>query len=122
MNITVTAHRWEGGWELHHGDEPITQVSTLDRASEQVRDYLDTVQPDIDHSSWTITVTPELGTLGEEVAAARAATEAASEASIAAARQAREVVRHLRAAGLSVTDAAAVLGVSRGRISQLANA
>ncbi|MGM7698505.1 hypothetical protein ACSU04_10370 [Microbacterium sp. A84] len=67
-------------------------------------------------------MTPELGTLGEEVAAARAATEAASAASIAAARQAREVVRHLRAAGLSVTDAAAVLGVSRGRILQLANA
>ncbi|MPM38582.1 hypothetical protein SDC9_85211 [bioreactor metagenome] len=31
----------------------------------------------------------------------------------------REVVRHLREAGHSVTDSAAILGVSRGRISQL---
>lgn len=115
--VTVTAHRWDGGWELHLDGEPITQVVTLDKAPGQVRDYLDTIAPDVDHSKWDITVMPQIGALGDEVAAARAAAEAAS----AAARQSREAVRHLRGAGYSVTDAAAILGVSRGRVSQLAN-
>ncbi|WP_353057934.1 sigma factor-like helix-turn-helix DNA-binding protein [Propionimicrobium sp. PCR01-08-3] len=43
-------------------------------------------------------------------------------ATAAAAPKLRDVVRRLHEAGLSVTDAAAVLGVSRGRISQLAKA
>ena len=116
--ITVTAHRWSGGWELHHDGDPITQTSTLDKAEQQVRDYLDTIEPDIEHSEWKVEVIPDLGKLADEVAAARAATEAASMASVAAAQRSREVVRRLRAAGLSVTDTAAVLGVSRGRVSQ----
>lgn len=122
MNITITAHRWEGGWELHLDGEPITQVTTLDKAADQVRDYLDTITPETDHSGWVIDVRPELGALGDEVARARAATEAAAQASLTAAAQSREVVRHLREAGLSVTDSAAILGVSRGRVSQLTNA
>ena len=55
------------------------------------------------------------------VAAARAATDAAADASREAARRSREVVRELRAEGYSVADTAAILGVSRGRISQLAH-
>lgn len=120
--ITVTAHRWPGGWELHYDGEPITQTTTLDKAGQQVRDYLDTIEPGIEHSGWKVEVLADLGALADEVAAARAATEAASAASVAAAQRSREVVRHLRAAGLSVADTAAALGVSRGRVSQLAHA
>lgn len=122
MNIIITAHRWDGGWELHRDGEAITQVTTLDKAADQVRDYLDTVEPDTDHSEWSVEIRAELGALTDEVEAARAATEAATAAAMSAAKQSRDAVRHLRDAGLSVTDSAVILGVSRGRVSQLANA
>lgn len=118
-HINVTARRWEHGWELILGEEDATQVRTLDKATQQVRDYLDTLDPDTDHSEWDIVVTPDLGSLGDRVRAVRDATAAAARAQEEAAAQAREVARALRAEGLSVTDSAAVLGVSRGRVSQL---
>ena len=121
MNVTITAHRWSRGWDLHHNGEPITQVKKLNKAADQVRDYFDTVEPDVDHSEWHIDVRAELGDLSIEVAEARAATSAASSAAETAAKQSREAVRHLREAGVSVADAAEILGVSRGRVSQLAN-
>jgi len=117
--ISATAHRWERGWELWIDGEPVTQVSTLDKAGEQIRDYLDTIAPEVDHSGWTVVVDPDLGELGDRVKAAREATASASRAQEEAAASSREVARALRDAGLSVTDSAAILGVSRGRVSQL---
>ena len=117
--INVTARRWEHGWELLFGEDDATQVRTLDKAVQQVRDYLDTLDPETDHSDWEIAVTADLGSLSDRVKAAREATLAAARAQEEAAAQAREVARALRAEGLSVTDSAAVLGVSRGRVSQL---
>ncbi|QKT08417.1 antitoxin HicB [Gordonia sp. X0973] len=119
MNITATAHRWDHGWELWLNDEAATQVTTLDNAVEQVRDYLDTVDPDTDHSDWEITIEPAIGDLADAVRAARSATVHASEATVEAAAKSRAVARQLRDAGFSVTDSAAILGVSRGRVSQL---
>ncbi|QHC60406.1 antitoxin HicB [Rathayibacter sp. VKM Ac-2760] len=119
MSITVTAHHWEHGWELWIDGEAATQVSTLDKAVQQVRDYLDTVDPNVDHGEWGVTVVPEIGPLGAEIIEARRATEQAAQASITAAARARVAARRLREAGFSVTDSAAILGVSRGRVSQL---
>ncbi|KJQ54223.1 antitoxin HicB [Microbacterium sp. SA39] len=119
MDITVTARKWEHGWELWLDGEAATQVATLDKAEQQVRDYLDTEEPEVDHSTWSVTVVPDIGALGDEVVAARIAREKAIAASETAASESRRVVRHLREAGFSVTDSAAILGVSRGRISQL---
>lgn len=45
MNITATAHKWERGWELHIDSNAATQVATLDKAEQQVRDYLDSIDP-----------------------------------------------------------------------------
>ncbi|MCJ1683250.1 MULTISPECIES: antitoxin HicB [unclassified Rathayibacter] len=119
MSITVTAHHWEHGWELWIDGETVTQVSALDKAVQQVRDYLDTVDPSVDHSGWDVTVVPEIGPLGAEIIEARRATEQAAQASVAAAVRSRAAARRLREAGYSVTDSAAILGVSRGRVSQL---
>lgn len=118
-SISVTARQWEYGWELWIGDEVATQVSTLDKAATQIRDYLDTIEPATDHSDWDVTITPDLGGLEEQVSEARAFTAAATRAQEDAAKRSREAVRALRQYGLSVTDTAAILGVSRGRISQL---
>jgi hypothetical protein len=121
--IDITATRWEGGWELALDGEPITQVRTLEHAEQQVRDYLDTDEPGVDHSDVTVRLRPDLGDdLSERITIIRTATREAQERQIEAARQARLVVRELRAHHVSVADTAAILGVSRGRVSQLAKA
>jgi DNA-directed RNA polymerase specialized sigma subunit len=121
MNVTVQANRWKLGWELILDDENATQVRVLSQAADQVRDYLDTVDPAVDHSDWSVTVVPNLGSLISEVREAQEATKAAAEAQVMAGEKLRSVVARMRKEGLSVTDTAAILGVSRGRVSQLAS-
>lgn len=120
--VIVTARRWERGWELEIDPDNITQVRSLDRAAQQVRDYLDTVDPSTDHSAVEVELSPDLGPLSARVEAARAATREAAERQAAAARETRAVVRALRAEHYSGNDIAAMLGVSKGRVSQLTNA
>lgn len=52
--VEVTARRWTHGWELYFGDDDVTQVRSLAHAGDQVRDYLDTLEPGIDHSDLEI--------------------------------------------------------------------
>lgn len=119
--ITTTARRWEHGWELWIDGEAATQVTTLEHAAQQVRDYLDTVDPGTDHAEWEVVIDPDLGDLGERVRAAREATAAAARAQEDAAARSREVARALRSE-LSVTDISAILGVTRARVYQLVSA
>ncbi|MGJ9411339.1 sigma factor-like helix-turn-helix DNA-binding protein [Aeromicrobium sp. CF4.19] len=114
----VEARRWAEGWELHIDGEGVTQVRTLDKARDQVRSYLETLH-DRDVTDAVISIVPQLDGLEAEVTAARAAADAAAAAQLAAAREIRTVAFRLRTEGLSVTDMAAILGVSRGRVSQL---
>lgn len=124
-SIDVTATRWSGGWELAIDDDPITQVRHLEDAPQQVRDYLDTEDPSTDHSDVVVEVHVDLGEdldedLGERIESSRAAAREAHERQVEAAKQVRTVVRTLRANSVSVADVATILGVSRGRVSQLA--
>lgn len=114
----ATALRWSGGWELHIEGEGVTQVRTLDHAVSQVRDYLETVH-ERDFSDAEVEIIPDLGGLEREVIETRREIAAAAEAQELAAAHSRKIARELRDRGLSVTDTAAVLGVSRGRVSQL---
>ena len=43
--VRVTATRWHLGWELELDGGGVTQARTLDKAEQQVRDRLDTVDP-----------------------------------------------------------------------------
>lgn len=116
--ITVTATRWAHGWELHFGEDDATQVRSLANADQQVRDYLDTIDPDTDHSQLTINLVPEQG--ADEIEQARQARQEAEDAETRAAQQIRDVVHDLRKnRGYSITDTAALLGVSRTRVTQL---
>jgi hypothetical protein len=83
-----------------------------------VRDYL-RLDGHRDFKTAAVAVVPDLGSLGKRVQAVRNRTRAAEKSQRDAARDARDLARALRARGLSVTDTAAVLGVSRGRVSQL---
>ena len=119
--LTVTASRWSACWELEIDDNHHTAVRDLGNARRQVVDYLDSLNEKVDHSTWEITIIPDLGELSDEVAAARNATKAAASATETAAKQSRDVARKLRSAGYSVADSAAILGISKGRVSQLVN-
>ena len=116
--ITVRAVKWAEGWELHIEGEGVTQSRTLERADEQVRHYLETLHGR-SFSSASVMITPDLGDLAREVKSARDAVVAAAAAQERAARESRMVASKLREHGLSVSDAATVMGVSRGRVSQL---
>ena len=123
--LIVTAQRWDsklgGGWELLDGDHAMTQVRRLSDARQQVIDYLDMVDPDVAHVDWDIIIIPAIPQAAS-VEQAKAATKEAADAQATAAAQSREVARSLRASGLSIDDAAWIMGVSRSRISQLARA
>jgi hypothetical protein len=114
----VTAKRWKHGWELHIADVGVTQSRTLATAEQMVRDYVETLL-DIDASDAEVVIVPELSGLEDRAREMRERAKAAETARSEAAREARDLARALRDKGLSISDTAAVLGLSRGRVSQL---
>jgi hypothetical protein len=117
----VTAKRWKHGWELHIDGVGVTQSRTLGTAGQMVRDYIETLTGK-DASGDNIVITPELGDLDRKVTTVRELLAAADRQQQEARNSYRALAADLRAAGLSVSDTAAILGVSRGRVSQLSKA
>jgi len=117
----VTAKRWKHGWELHIDGVGVTQSRTLDTAEQMVRDYIETLT-DQDVSGDQVVITPDLGELDRKVTTVRELLAAADRQQQEARSSYRALAADLRAAGLSVSDTAAILGVSRGRVSQLSKA
>ena len=118
---TVRAKRWKHGWELHIDGVGVTQSRTLDTAEQMVRDYIETLT-DKDASGDQVVIPPDLGELDGKVASVRELLAAADRQQQEARSSYRALAADLRAAGLSVSDTAAILGVSRGRVSQLSKA
>ena len=118
--MKVIAKAWEHGWELHVEGVGVTQVRTLAGAAQQAADLIETMTHtvmDPDELEFQIALPDGLA---ERAKAARRLLRDAEEINAKAAAESREVAKALREdAGLSVTDAAVVMGVSRGRISQL---
>ena len=114
---TARAVRWSGGWELHVEGVGVTQVRILSKARQQVRDLIETYtgRPTTGDVI-TIVTDPEIDHRAELV---RQRTTEAARAQSEAAKAARELARDLRRQGLSVSDIAEVMGVTRGRVSQL---
>lgn len=115
---TVRAVRWEHGWELHIDGVGVTQARTLDGAPGMVRDYIESLTGH-DASGDEVVIQPDLGGLEDKATVVREWTERVQRETVEAAAASRDLARDLRKAGLSVSDTAAVLGVSRGRVSQL---
>lgn len=59
ISLTVTASRWSAGWELAIDEDHVTSVHDLAHATDQVRDYLDTIDPATDHSQVSIVIVPD---------------------------------------------------------------
>jgi len=119
--LNVIVRPWRGGWELEVDSEHITQVRKLANARQQVVDYLRTLDPDTDVTRDSVNLVPDLGVLGDDLAAARVATREAARMQAEAAEQTRELVARLRAEHFSGSDIAELLGDSAGRVSQLLN-
>ena len=117
--ITVTARKWEGGWDLILDEDNATSVRYLRDATVQVRDYLDTIDPDKNHDNIELALDLDIGSLKEDIARVRRETREAAAAQEFAAQDTRQVVRSIRKKGFTMDDAADMLGVSKGRISQL---
>ncbi len=113
---TVQAVKWEHGWELHVQDVGVTQCRTLATAAQQVRDFVATMG-DTDDAEVHLSVA--IGGVEKDVERARRMTAEAIEKQHQAATESRRVARELRHAGLSVADTAAVMDISKGRVSQL---
>lgn len=113
---TVTAQPWQKGWELHIKDVGVTQVKSLARATDQARDYIETLTGDQDAE---IELLPSIGDLSTEIVEAKQATASAAAAQQEAAGRTRNVITQMRKAGFSVNDIAVIMDLSRGRISQL---
>jgi hypothetical protein len=118
--VEVIAKAWEHGWELHVEGVGVTQVRTLAGAARQAADLIETMTDQvIDPDDLEFQIALPDG-LAERAKAARRLLRDAEEINARAAAESREVAKALREdAGLSITDAAVVMGVSRGRISQL---
>ncbi|MEX0592488.1 MAG: hypothetical protein WD152_03355 [Nitriliruptoraceae bacterium] len=115
--ITADARRGDKtGWDVHVHGIGVATSRTLAGAEAAVKALLDVAGLD---GQVAIYIQPDLGPLAERVNEVRARTAQVQQELIAAARDARELALQLRADGLSVTDAAHVLGVSRARVSQL---
>lgn len=119
QELTITARPWKHGWELWDGDDCLTQCRRLRDARQQVLDYLDTIDPEVDHAGWDITITPIIEGVTDRVTAAQEATARALALTREAAEMTRFAVRGLVAAGVKKTDVAFILGVTKGRVTQL---
>lgn len=117
--IHVTAERWEKGWDLILDEDNATSVTHLKDAEQQVRDYLDTIEPAIDHSDVDIDLTVDLGGLQDDIAIARKETLEAARQQERAAAQLRKAARSLKSRNIPAADAAVLLEVSKGRVYQL---
>lgn len=119
----VTAKQWDLGWELHVDGLGVTQSRTLANAEAMVREFIACDLDLDDDTSFEVRITPELDAqLMAETEAARAAQREVENARHEAAERTRKAVRDLKAAGLSGSDVATMLGVSTQRVSQLVRA
>jgi len=114
------ARRWERGWELHIAGVGVTQVRRLADAEQQSRDFISTISGRSAKND-EIELEFDLDDLGERARQARIATQNAAALQQDAAVQIRAVVTDLRKEGFCVADIATILGVSNGRVSQLAS-
>jgi len=117
----VQAVKWEHGWELHVENVGVTQCRTLATAVQQVRDFVATML-DIDADDTKVRLSVAIGGVEKDVERARKMTAEAIDKQQQAASESRRVARELRHAGLSVADTAAVMDISKGRVSQLISA
>lgn len=117
-SYTARAVRWDHGWELHVEGMGVTQVRSLDHAERQARDLVESLT-DRDASDSPVEILLDFGELGARAARVKQLASDAAQLQQTAAAETRQLVAELRDSGISVADVSALLGVSKGRVSQL---
>ncbi|MDQ1293503.1 MAG: hypothetical protein QG608_1384 [Actinomycetota bacterium] len=120
----VCAERADGWWVLSVPEVPgaLSQVRTLSAAEEHVREAIAFVAG-VPAGSFAVNIVPRLPEqLTCDVAEARESAEAARTAQERASASVRHAVASLREAGLSGSETARILGLSKQRVSQLIQA
>ena len=118
VTYVAKAKRWEHGWEIHVEGVGVTQVRLLEQAKSQACDLIETML-DRRVTESEIELNFEIGPLVEEIYEVKKLTADAAQLQTQAAARVRTLVAQLRASGLSVSDTATIMGVTRGRVSQL---
>jgi len=112
------AKHWEHGWEIHVEGVGVTQVRLLEQAKSQACDLIETLlERRVSESE--IELDAQIGPLVEEIHEVKKLTADAAQLQTQAAFRVRTLVAQLRASGFSVSDIPTILGVTRGRVSQL---
>lgn len=121
ITVEAVASREGDWWVVDVAGYGTTQARRLDDIERMVADLVASLD-DVDISAVEVAnVVVRLNDgLDVAVTEAKAAVTAAAEAQKQAGQQQRELVRQLRARNLSVREVASVLGVTPGRVSQLA--
>ena len=115
MTYRATAHRDDDWWIVDVTDIGVTQARSI---SEVYRMASDLVYAMTDEKGAEVEVC-FVGGVFDEIAQVRLMQERAEEQMAEASAAMRRMVANLRDAGLSGSDIARVLGVSRQRVSQL---
>ena len=98
----------------------LDQLGTLDQAARQVRDYLSTVF-DLDSYDGDVTIVPEVAGIVDTIRTLRK-LDADLEVMYVKKDEVRDaVMRAMMDQGFSYADIAGAIGVSKGRVSQLAH-
>jgi DNA-directed RNA polymerase specialized sigma24 family protein len=119
--VEAVASREGDWWVVEVSGYGATQARRLDDIEPMVADLVasleDTTPSAVEVTSLVVRLNAGLDAALQET---KAAVQAAATAQKQAGQQQRELVRRLRARNLSVREVAAVLGVTPGRVSQLA--
>lgn len=120
MSYTVTAKRWELGWELHIDEVGVTtQTRSLANAPAAAREAIALALDIDDEDSIDVDIVPDIDGIPGLVAAVKRDNEAAAQAQRDAAEKQRRLVQKMLAGGMHGSEIAAVLKVSPQRVSQL---
>lgn len=120
VTVEVRAEREGRLWVLHIADGGVTQARSLGEIEAMVADYVSlTRDVPAERVRVILTQVDPGGGLGDEIAAARRAQADAALAQEDSAARVRKMARDLRDRGLTGVEIAAVLGVSKQRVSQL---
>jgi DNA-directed RNA polymerase specialized sigma subunit len=119
---TVTATRWEGGWELDIDGVGVTQSHNLKSADKMIRSYLRMDLGEAAAKDADIEVTVDLDGLEKVAAGVRAEIDELNALSAKVSKDSRDLAARLKKDGLTGADAAEVMGISEQRFSQLIHA
>ena len=115
---SAVAMKWREWWQIDIDGVGVTQSRTLARAEQEAQDYIATLYDIDDPSSIHVAISVQV-TGVDAVEEARELQQKAHLLAKDAAKQSRQAIVELKNNGLSLSDIAYLLGVTKSRAAQL---